>query len=322
MASIHDSYLGIAEEADYGTAVAPARFLEMISETLAGRYERINSEAYRAGQRVLHKDRFAPNPKGASGSIRLEGQDRSIGLLLKHMFGAVTSGAPADGFTAHTFTVGDLAGKSLTVQVGRVDNTGTLHPFTYEGGKVTTWELTNAVDGVLNLNVDLDFAAEHIGPGPGAYAVASPVYADGSQLFTFVGGTVDVNGAPFGVSSVSIKGDNKLASERWASTGKREPLEEGMREYTFELAGEFEGLAHANRVAALLAAGTLISLSLTWASPQGGELAVSIPFARVDAGAPNFDGAKIIEQGVSGLVVWDGTASPVEAVYTSPDETP
>ncbi|MEU8086334.1 phage tail tube protein [Micromonospora sp. NPDC049101] len=322
MASIHDSYLGVAEEITYGTAVAPARFLEMVSEGLAGKYERIESQGFRAGQRVLHRDRFVPNPKGAGGDLKLEGQDSSLGLLFKHAFGAVSTGTAAGGFTPHTFTVGTLAGKSLTVQVGRVDNAGVVHPFTYEGGKVTSWELSNAVDGVLEFSVELDFAREKIGAGTGAYAVATPTYSTSAQLFTFVGGSVEIGGTPFGVADISIKGDNKLKDDRWSTVGKREPLEEGMREYSFDLKGEFEGLTHANRVAAAVASGALATLSLKWASPQGGELTITAPVARFDEGSVNFDGAKVIEHPLKGMILWDGTASPLTVLYKSKDVAP
>lgn len=322
MASVHDSYLGLAEELTYGTAVAPARFLEMTGEDMKGTYERIDSEAFRAGQRVMHKDRFQPNPKGAEGSLKLEGMDSGLGLLLKHALGTIASGTPAGGFTTHTATVGDLKGKSLTVQVGRTDNTGTVHPFTYNGVKVKSWELSNAVDGVLNVSLDLDGKAEKIGAGTGAFALATPTYGTGAQLFTFVGGVVNIAGAPFGVSDISIKGDNKMKTDRWSTVGKREPVEEGLREYGFELKGEFEGLAHANRVAGVLSSDAIAAIDCSWSSPQGGLLTVTIPFGRFDEGSVNFDGAKLIEQALTGMVLWDGTVSPITVAYKSKDATP
>lgn len=322
MTSIHDSYLGVAEEVTYGTAVAPARFLEMVSEGLAGKYERIDSEAFRAGQRVLHKDRFAVNPKGGEGDLKLEGQDSSFGLLLKHALGAVSTGAPSGGFTPHTFTVGDIKGKSLTVQVGRADNTGTIQVFTYEGGKIKSWELSNAVDGVLNVSLDMDFEKETIGAGAGAYALSTPTYSTTGQLFTFVGGSAKIASTDFAVSDISVKGDNKLKTDRWFTTGKAEPLGEGLREYSFELKGEFDGLTQLNRVASAVASGALATLDLKWTSPQGGELSIAVPVARFDEAPVNFDGAKIIEQSLKGMILWDGTASPLTITYKSKDATP
>lgn len=325
MSAVQDSYLGISEELTYATGVAPARFLEMIDESLVGKYDRIDSAAYRAGQRVAHKDRFQPNPKGADGSLNLEMLDGSFGLLLKHALGVSSVGTAVGGFTPQTVTVGDLRGKSLTVQVGRTDNAGLLSPFTYEGGKIKSWELTSAVDGVLGFKVDLDFAKETIGAGAGAYALSVPTYNTTAQLFTFVAGFVQVGGVEFAVHDVSIKGDNGLKTDRWflrSAGGKKEPLEEGMRKYTFDLKGEFEGLAHATRVASLLATGAVATMSAQWVTPQGGQLTVTIPVARFDEGPTNFSGAKIIEQPLKGIVMWDGTTSPLTLVYKSKDIAP
>lgn len=318
MASIHDSYIGVGEETSYGTPVAPGRYLELVSESLSGVYERIESAAFRAGQTVLHSGRFEPNPKGASGNITLEGIDMTMGLLFEHALGTVASGEPdEDGLTTHTISVGDLAGKSLTVQVGRVDNTGTMRVFDYEGGKIVSWEMNNAVDGVLNINLEMDFSRENINGTP-----STPSYPANSQLFTFVGGSVDIAGTSFGVSDITLSGNNALKVDRWFTTGKREPLTEGLREFNFEVQGEFEGMAHIQRIASATAAGATASLECAWASPQGGLLKVSIPLARFDAGPVNFDGAQIITHALSGRALWDGSTSPVVVEYKTKDATP
>lgn len=325
MSAVQDGFIGFSEETVYATGVAASKFIELLSESLAGKYERISSEAMRAGQRALHKDRWQPNAKGAEGSVDFEVTDGAFGLLFKHALGTIASGAPAGGFTIHTATVGDLKGKSLTFQVGRTDNAGTLNPFTYTGGKVKSWELSSAVDGVLKMSVDLDFAKETIGAGAGAFALATPTYNATAQLFTFVAATVTVNGAEYGVSDVSFKGDNGLNTDRWlhlAAGGKREPLEESMRAFSFDLKGEWETLTHINRVASTTAAGAQTAVTGVWNSPQGGSLTVTIPTARFDSGPVNNDGAKVIGHNLSGIALWDGSASPVTIAYKSKDATP
>ncbi|XVU22534.1 phage tail tube protein [Actinoplanes sp. CA-054009] len=325
MAVIQDSYIGLAEEVAYGTAIAPARFLEMASEGLAGTYERIESEGFRAGQKVLRSDRFVPNPKGAEGDLSVEALDAGHGLLLKHALGAVSSGTPTGGFTVHTFTLGGLLGKSLSFQVGRVDASGVAQVFTYEGGKVNSLEIENSVDGVLNLNFSLDFEKETIGAGTGAYAAATPTYAANSQLFTFQGLVVNVGGTVFSSSDVKFTIDNALKTDRYYTSNggmKKEPVTEGLREVSWEFAGEFDGIAHANRVAAALATGTLATIDATWTTPQGGELKVSLPFARFDEGPANFDGAQLIEQNVSGKALEDGSSSAITITYKTKDAAP
>lgn len=319
MSSVHDAFVGVAEEVTYGTAVAPSRFYEFVSEGLKGVYERVESEGVRAGTKVLRSDRFVPVAKGAEGDLKLEVFDAGFGLLLKHMLGAVsTTGA---GPYVHTATVGDLAGKALTVQAARAAVDGTLHPFTYEGGKVKEWELSNAVDGVLSLSLDMDFEKETIGAGAGAYALATPTYPADAKLLTFVGGVVQIAGADFAVTDASVKGSNGLKVDRFfLGNSKKEPREEGLREYGFELKGEFESLAHIQRVASATAAGAVATVTLTWASPTAGnELAVTIEAGRFDEGAVNAEGATLIEQTLSGKALFDGTNSPVTIAYTSGD---
>ena len=329
MATIFDAYLGAKDEATYGTAIAVDKFYEFNSEGIEGKYERIESEALRAGTKFTRSDRFAVNPKGAEGEIEMEVMTRQFGFWLKHMLGNVASGTAALGVTKHTFTPGDLNGKSFTVQVGRPGSNGTVHPFTYEGGKVSEWELKNSVDGLLMLNVTADFEAES-SSGTGAYAVSTPTYPTvDNTLFSFLGGDVQVAGTSFKVSDVSIKGSNGLKTDRYfigSGLGKREPLEAEFREIEFELSGEFEDLTQYNRVKSATAAGALASVTLTWTglAVAGGGIPtfkVTLPAARFDTGAPNVDGRDLIGLTLGGKATFDGTLPAITVEYTTPDTT-
>lgn len=317
MAILQDTYVGFAEEATYATFLPPTNFLEFASEGLQGKYERIEAEGLRASSTVLRADRWAVNPKGAEGDLKVEVLDVGFELLLKHALGTLSSAAPVGGFTVHTITPGDLKGRSLAVKVGRVDVGGTVNPYDYAGGKVKGFELSNAVDGVLNLSLDMDFAKET--PGGASATPTYPTFT--SQLFTFAGGFVTIGGTEFSVTDVSIKGENGLKTDRYglrsagAGTTKREPLSEGLRQFSFDLKGEFEGLTHYNRVASATTAGAQAVMAFQWDSPQGGQLKVDIPIARFDEGSVNVDGAKVIEQPLSGKVLTSGTGAPITVTY-------
>jgi hypothetical protein len=324
MATIHDSYLGIADETTYGTAVAPNRFYELLSEGVNGVYERVTSEALRKGQKAVSKDRFVVNPKGAEGDVELEVLDTGFGILLKHMMGSIATAGIASPYT-HTATVGDLTGKSFTMQVGRAGTDGAVVPFTYEGGKVTEWELSNEVDGILMLKTDLDFEKETIGAGAGAYALATPTYPAGGQLFTFGSGTFTIGGTSVALSDITVKAKNGLKTDRYVlgTTSKREPLEEGAREYEFEVKGDFEGVTQANRVASASASGALAAIDATWTTPGGFAFGLSIPNARFDEFEVNFDGGDLIEQSLKGIGLTDSAnVSPITLTYTTADATP
>jgi len=318
MATIHDAYFGVADESTYGTAVAPTKFFEFTDEGIEGKYERIDSEAIRAGTRVLRSDRFAPNPKGAEGDVKMEVLSGGFDFWLKHMMGTVTAGAPSGGFTTYTATLGDLNGKSFTAQVGRVDNTGAKIPFTYQGGKVKEWELANAVDELLNLTVTCDFAKETIGEGTGAYALAVPTFVPNTKLFSFGGGTVTVGGSNFDISDFSLKATNGLKDDRYfirSSGMKAEPLESELRKYEWSIKGEFSGTAHANRVAAAIASGAVANITVLWDGPDGSQVKVEMPFARFDEGPVTVGGMEVVEHDLSGIALTDGTASPVTITY-------
>ncbi|MFI8237603.1 phage tail tube protein [Streptomyces sp. NPDC085866] len=318
MATIFDQYFGVADESVYGTAVAPTKFYAFESEGIEGKYERIDSDAIRTGARVLRSDRFAVNPKGAEGDVKLEVLSAGFDFWLKHMLGTVSAGAPSGGFTTYTATLGDLNGKSFTAQVGRVDNAGTLTPFTYEGGKVKEWEISNAVDELLKLSLTCDFAKETIGAGTGAYATATPTFVANTKLYSFNSGTVTVGGSSFDISDFSLKGTSGLKDDRYfiRNTGKKsEPLESELRKYEWSLKGEFSGTTQINRVASAIASGAVAQITVLWDGPDSSQFKVDMPLARFDEGPVTAGGFEVNGQDLSGIALTDGTVSPVTITY-------
>jgi hypothetical protein len=325
MGSIHDAFVGAADEVSYGNTVAPSDFFEFTEEGVSGSYERIQSEGMRAGAKVLRSDRWVPNPKGAGGDLTMEVLDQGFDFWLKHMLGAVATGTPALGVTPYTATLGPIDGQSFSQQIARPDSNGVVQPFTYSGGKVAEWELSNETDGVLMLTLSQDFASEHVPDGTesGALVLATPTYPVGAKLLTFVKGTVQVGGTDFAVTNVSLKGNNGLKVDRYGmrganSTTKREPREEAMREYSLALTGEFEDTTHIQRVAAAIASDAHATVSLLWegvAVAGGGipSLEVTIPTARFDEGPVNVGGSEMIEQALKAMVLDED----LQIVYTA-----
>lgn len=325
MSTIFDSYAGFVDEVTYGTAVAPSKFLEFTKETVTGKYERIESQAIRSGANVLRSDRFVPNPKGAAGDLETEVLNQNFAFWLKHMLGTVTpTGTSPKTYAA---TVGPLKGKSFTAQFNRVDANGNDNIFTYEGGKVASWELSNAVDGLLMLNLTMDFEAETIGAGAGAYAKATPTFPTNGILLSFVGGTVTVGGSALDVKNVSVKGDNGLKTDRFGirttGTNKLEPIEDAFRKYEIALGTEFQSVAQAQRVAATTASGALAAVTMKWQTPDTlNSVQIDIPAMRFDEGAINVSGPGVIEQNLTGVGLAPAAGgSPITITVITPDAT-
>jgi len=151
---------GLGKESVYGTPVVSTAFYEIMKEDLKGAYNRMQAEALSSSY-VDRSDRYAIAAKGAAGSVDVEVLTKNFGNWLGFMLGTVQTTGPTDTTAyVHTGTIGNLTGKSFTAQVGRAAYDGTLYPWTYEGGKVTGWEFSNAVDQTLKASLTLDFEKE------------------------------------------------------------------------------------------------------------------------------------------------------------------
>jgi hypothetical protein len=328
--SSYGAQLVVGQEGTYGTAVSGTHALEFTKETLAGDYSRIESVGVRKNTRFLRATRFVPYAKGAKGDIEIELLGKGHEFLLAPLLGTATSGTPASGTTVWTATPGSYVGQSYTVQVGRPDLSDTVHPFTYAGGKVDTWELSNKADELLNLKTTWSFASETIGGTASAYTLATADYSrtDHAELFSFVGGQVKIAGTAVNVNQVTIKADNALKTDRFVINTplRAEPVEDGHRKIDLEFDLEFEDLTHVNRFAATTAAGTQASATFTWQCPTpitgtGGTIyptfTVTIPAIRFDGDLPTVDSPKLLDLKLKGIAVDNGSDQVITIAYTT-----
>lgn len=320
-----DHQLSIVDEAAYGTPLTTTRFFEYLSEGIEEKEGRTESEPLRAGF-TKRNDRFTPYFAGASGSLELNPLTKGFGLWLKHMLGTVTTTGPAEvtAFT-HTATMGDLLGKFFTLQANRPFHpAGTNQAFTYSGGKVTDWTISNSVDGDLVVELGLDFQTVS-----DAIALATASYPTGMETFSWAGGTLTVGGSAVDITEFSVKGNNNLDVDRRfirGNTLKKEPTG-GKREVEFSLSCDFESLVQRARAHATTRAGALASIVGTWVGPAiiagattiKPTFEVQIPAGRFDEWKGAVSDADGIKQELSGVGLFDGTASPVTIVYKSAD---
>lgn len=329
---------GIGKEITYGTAVAITDSFEIMSEDFKGKYERVNAEAL-SGAYVMRSDRFSVNRKGAEGSVTFEPLTRGFGSWLASMMGQVTSVGPTETSAyVHTGTINNLTGKNLTVQVLRADESGTLRPWTYEGGKVTSYEFSNSVDQTLRCSVGMDFELETNPDAPaGVYAgtalTALPSSPTGSGIFTWAEGTISIGGTPYDISEVTIGVDNSLNTDRYfirSGASKREPIQDGKREVTWSFTTTYADNNFWEKVSSATVAGTYAVLQAKWVgltaisgttTPLYPEICITVPVARFDEGGPNVDGDGMLSQQFSGVGLFDGTNSAITVAYRTQDAT-
>jgi len=322
-----DHQLMIKNESTYNTAVVVDRTFEYESEGIEESYGRTEGDPLRGGSNgFMRNDRFTPYFSGAAGSVQMAVMSKGFGIWFQHMLGAVATTGPAETVVyTHTGTAGELYGDSFTCQVNRPFHpSGTNQPFTYAGGKVTEWGLSNSVDGNLLLDLGLDFASVSTATG-----LASASYPASMDNLTWTGGLVTIGGSNYDVSEIAIGVNNGLNVDRRQirqNTDKKEPTS-ARREGTFSIKADFDSLTQRNRAAANTRAGALAALTAVWKGPTllGStlypQLTVTVPQVRFDEWKGATEGVDAIEQELSGVIRFDGSASAVTLAYQSADAT-
>lgn len=305
--------IGLAAESVYGTFVAPTRWFEFNSESLHLERERIESAGIRAGRRVLH--RWAAGVQRVTGDIEMELGAVGFGIIWSHILGSnVTTGA---GPYTHTATPGDLAGKSLSVQVGRPDISGTVRAFSYLGCKVASAQLACSVNEYAMLTLSLYGAHEDT-----AQALGTASYPAAYAPFVFTSGSLTLAASAFDVKECSLSIDNGLAIDRHfirATTPERpkEPLEADRRAITGELTADFIDLTAYNR----FVNGTEAALVLLFNSGAASQLQITMN-VRFDGTTPNIGGADLLEQPLPFKAVSaTSDAAAITVVTTNSDST-
>jgi hypothetical protein len=236
------SQLGIAKESDYGVFTEPDRFLVFNSETLQRNKRTIVSEGIRASDdpTLRRADQRVVVGHDGTGTMVWDVRFDGLGTILEACFGAATTEQPAgaDDTYEHTFTFGNLTGKSLTVQKGVEREDGQVVPFTFLGAKVGQWQLSIDTNDFARMTLTVD-AREVTRSHP----LATPTFAQVASYAHFQGASLRANGAPVaGVTSAQITGENPMKTERYylGNAGlKEEQTEQGYRTVSGQLQADF-----------------------------------------------------------------------------------
>lgn len=275
--------LGYVSESVVGTAVTVSKFLPITSVEIAQEIERLDSQGIRAGRMVTSS--WKAGSKTISGTIETELWNKDVATLFKHMFGVVNT-AGVGPFT-HTFTPGDLIGKSMTIQAGKPAVNGTVHPFTWAGCKVGSWTLTAEVGSIASLSLDIMGMTETT-----ATALASASYAATLSPFVFTEASLTIaGGAVNTVRSVELTGDNGLTDRfRLGSATSLEYLENAFREFTGTVTTDFESLTAYNRFVNGNEAALVLAFN------NGTDTLTFTLNVRFDGESPVLSGPEILEQ--------------------------
>jgi hypothetical protein len=252
-----DAQFGAKTESVVGTKVTVDRFFDFNSSDLAFDPSYIEGDGIQAGRKFKSVNQAGIARKSAGGKIEIPVLQKGFGWFWKHFIGSTGTATQIDTGTAYKqiHTPGDLSGISFTAQIGKPEpDTGTVKPFTYNGCKVTDWEVTMEDNANTTCSFTVDAWDEDI-----VTSLATASYDTGavewnfSHVTTFtIGGTAtttsgltsiasgtDVSSV---VTSLSLSGKNTLATDRFGlgNAGiKKEQLEIDFTSITGTFKAEF-----------------------------------------------------------------------------------
>lgn len=331
-----DAQIGFAAESVVGTPVTVDHFVEFNSEGLAWTPTFVEPAGLRTGRKFKRASRLVQSRRTVGGGIELEWPTKGGGLLVAQALGSSAVPVQIAATTAYKqiHTPGGLVGKSLTIQVGRPEPSGTVRPHTYAGCKFTSWEFSLANDGTLTLSVEVDGWDESTDT-----ALATASFPTGAQVFPFQQGVLKLGGTAATASGemtvtggtavttviteLSISGENPLATERYGigqSGVKREQLENDFPTLTGSLSAEFNraelyDLLKNNTTTAL-------EFTMTGSEIEGGNnylISFILPAVKIKAAAPAVEGPDIVQMSTDFEAYDDEVNAPIQIKIVSTD---
>jgi tail tube protein len=317
--------LGIATESAYGTYTAPTTFLKPTSESIQRTNNYVRTFGLGGGSLVQDANLHTLTTHMAAGGFVLDVRDKGMGKLLNMLHGnTVTPASLTGGLWRQVHDIGLTAptGKSLTIQVGRPDITGTVQPFSYLGCKVTQLVFTLDLNGVVNASVTVDAQDEVT-----SQSLATATYPTGAVPFNFTSATIQVDGVLLTdvVTSATVTVPLPQKVDRFAIGGgaiKKEPVANGPAAPTVALNMEFANL---NQLTAFQNATTRKVQLLCAGATMSGTFTSALNFTanatRTTAANPVVAGPDVLNQQVLLEVVNNGTNPPLTIEYIGGDST-
>ena len=322
MSSILDQVIQVGVESTYGTAVAPTRAYEGKSDTFQRDVEFIQSVGMRRDIQTIRSDRDDTISLGATGSIEMDVMDKGLGLLLQNALGTAAiaqQGGTAAWLQTHA-TSDSLPTGSYSVQVSRVDNSGTLRPFTYEGSQITGWNIAQDLGAATSMTFNFDSEEEQT-----STAEATPAYIASTDPYVFTEAAIEINDSAItSFTSFSLDADLGAKVDRRflkGSATKSQPKRSSLPSYTGTIDGEFASLTQY----AAFVAGTTFKLEFicTKATAIAGAyfpfFHVSMPVCKWTGSTPVASLDDMTQISLPFVAMDNGTDAAVTITYQSSD---
>jgi hypothetical protein len=329
---------GFGVESVVGTGVTVDHFPEFNSETVNYVKGILQGQGLHAGGYYDRASRRVVSTKGAGGDITMDHATKKMNIFWKYMLGSTPVFTQQGATTAWkaVHQPGTSDGMSFTYQKGVPQTDGTVRPFTFNGGKISSWTFSVTDQQIAQLALTMDFwnVATATGLAAASYPAGNEVF-NFSQVTAFtLGGTASTTSGVVSIASgvaattlfkgYSLTGTKSLAADRrgLGNAGiKKEQIENGYRELSGTLDGEFTSRTE---IWDLMQADTTTALQITFtgsniASTFFNTIDIILPVVKFDTADVSVGGPDIVMQSVPFKVLDDGVNAPIQVSITSTD---
>ena len=194
---------GAESAGSYGDAVARTNWRPLISSSLTRTIEKVPRPTLRVGGAGAMRRSHYIQSDNAGGSFSIEASYRSMGLLCKHLMGAVST-TGTNPYT-HVYTFADDVPEGLTIENNR--GTGTSEVF--EGCRLNSGTFSVSAGGVMTC--EFDVIAETGAATPRGSAGTPNFEATDAPILHSQAGQLSFGGATYDLIDMTLTVNNALA---------------------------------------------------------------------------------------------------------------
>jgi hypothetical protein len=320
---------GAKAEGTWGTYTAPDHWYEVIPPVALGkRQNTVVLGGIAAGRVTPLFTRRVITTKDAGGTFTMQVPNTKFGLLVNSIFGGTPTVAQQGGTIAYlqTHTINsDIAGKSLTIQVGVPQADGTVKCFSFLGSKVKSLECSVEIGGATMATFDVD--CKDLDESQTLTAASYPITVapfHWGQSGVKIHNTYGSEAAVSGVRKVSVKFERPMADGLYYQGNlglKNQQITNDNLNITGVITADFLDKTVFND---RFTAGT--GFAFLWecvgpiiASTFAETFRIKLPKCALDGDTPTIDSMDVVSGDFPFTALYDGTNGPAIIEYMSID---
>lgn len=266
-----NGYLLVASETTWGTTPSSGyRAIEAGTDGHKTAQEVLQHKGLRAG-------RAAPSSTGrrnvkqrGTGTIEVPGYSNGLGILFRSAASTAASAVHPSGTLAYdqvyTWTdAGIPEDRAITTEVYRDRRSGTFDAYTYSGGRNTSMEIGQTLDGLLSLKFGYDYKSVVL---QGTLPTRTPTEIDPDLIYAWPDATISIGPASGSetsecVASFDLTVPSEVDVDDWClkkGTSRHQPTRKGAPSPTGSVTWKYQAPDYYSA----FVAGTIMSMTAFW----------------------------------------------------------